>query len=104
MIYKITLLMAIFGFGLFGCVHMATDRYLDRQCTRSHVECPGRKVVERKAQKMDMASFRAIGDFISDDDSERSVAPPYHDSSEPLCPDNQKKVCSASAGCRCEPR
>ncbi|UZJ43215.1 hypothetical protein OOT55_11195 [Marinimicrobium sp. C6131] len=103
MTYKAGLFCVILLSGLTGCAQLVTDRYLDRHCDKSHVDCPGRAVVDRKAQKADMAALRAIGEQFEDKDNTPEPDPPYRDSAEPLCPDGQKKVCSASTGCRCEP-
>ncbi len=100
--YQAGLLFVILLSGLTGCAQLVTDQYLDRHCDKSHIDCPGRETVERKAQKADMAAFRAIGEQFEDKGNTLEPAPSYRDPAEPLCPDGQKKVCSASAGCRCE--
>lgn len=100
--FKTGLFIVIVVSGLAGCAQLVTDRVLDRQCDKSHVDCPGRETVERKAGQADMAAFRAMGDHLNRERDEPNPAPPYHDSSELLCPEGQKKVCSANAGCRCE--
>jgi|GEM_PF-1604192 len=99
---KLGLLCGILLPILTGCAQLVTDQYLDRHCDKSHIDCPGRETVERKAQKADMAAIRAVGEKLNDRGREPEPAPPYQDPGEPPCPDGQKKVCSASAGCRCE--